>query len=199
MAENSIQDRIKALPSNSCRICEHYQRVNFDGIRNVMNRQGFCILGQLEGDYGLYVSNSISKECMGFILSELNLAIQEAEHKLDREESDYIYSLDDKRTANYKEIKPLLNTFQDFVEISEMKSKGLASLLAHQHIRKIACEHFREINRERFIELYDMVFIKKSDYTKFLAKISINIHNEFCKCDKLEFKDNKYEAPLVVA
>jgi len=54
---SEIEEKIQALAGNACRGCAHFIRVNFDSLYNVTNRQGFCILGQLEGDWGLYVSS----------------------------------------------------------------------------------------------------------------------------------------------
>lgn len=186
-----LEERLKNLPVNRCRACEHFVRVNFDGYENVMNRQGFCLLGQLDGEYSLYVSTSRSGDCMGFILSEKNLTITEAEHQLNRDVNDYISRLGDKRTADYKEIEPLLKAHQKFIESTENKYKGLAWMHAEMAIREVGCKHFRELNTERYKDIYHMVSLRKADYSKFLAKLSIEIHDQFCKCQKIEFKEEK--------
>jgi hypothetical protein len=67
-------------------------RVNFDSAYNVTNRQGFCILGQLEGDWGLYVSSSISTKCAGFIFSEDHAKIHEAERKLTDDFHEFLHT-----------------------------------------------------------------------------------------------------------
>lgn len=191
----TLEERLNTLPPNNCRVCEHYIRVNFEGYKNVMNRLGFCLLGQLDGEYSLYLSTSVSKTCMAFILSEKNLAITEAEHQLDKEADTYLETLRDKRTKNYKDIEPLVNACQGFLESTEGAPKGLAWMQAEMKTRTIACEHFRKMNKERFKEIYDMVTLTKSDYSKFLAMLSIEIHDRFCKCDKIGFIEKTPERP----
>jgi len=186
----SIEEKIKELPTNACRVCEHFCRVNFEGYDNIMNRQGFCILGQLEGDFGLYLSSSKSRDCLGYLYSERNAKIYNAEHELDIELDDYIESLSDRRTTNWKEIEPLLRAHTDFFEKYEAKPKGLAFLDAEIIIRRFACKYFREMHIEKYREVYHMVSLKRIDFQKFLAKLSVEIHNQFCECQNIEFKDS---------
>jgi len=128
---------------------------------------------------------------MGFILNENNLAITEAECQLNRDVDKYLETLRDKRTTNYKEIEPLLKDHQVFLEKTENKPQGLAWLHAEMQIRKVGCEHFRELNEKRYRDIYNMTLLRKADYSKFLAKLSIEIHDQFCKCQKLEFKEKE--------
>jgi hypothetical protein len=161
-------------------------RVNFDSAYNVTNRQGFCILGQLEGDWGLYVSCSISTTCAGFVFSAENTKIHEAERQLSKDQFEFIHSLYDKRTANYKAIKPLIAAHKEFAEsISKGQSAG-ARMIADTEVRKLGGKYFEELHKDRFWEVYRMVALKKTHYMRFLAGVSVQIHDKFCDCGKIE-------------
>lgn len=186
--ENTIEDKIKSLGYNYCRACHHFIRVNFDNYRNVYNRQGFCILGELKGDYGLYISCSSSKECMGFIISDKNYQITKSEKELSTDCDEYLHSLNDKRTKNYQEILPLLQAHEDFFKRAKDMKSGMAWLMADKKIRSVGYEHFYEGNIKRYKEIYDMVKLKRSDYLKFLAKLSVEMHDKFCSCNKIDYR-----------
>jgi hypothetical protein len=161
-------------------------RVNFDSVYNVVNRQGFCILGQLEGNWGLYVSCSISTRCAGFVFSAENTKIHEAERQLRDDLYEFTHSLHDKRTANYKAIKPLVAAHKEFAE-SINKGKGdVAWMTLDLQIRKLGSEYFERMHKERYWEVYRMVSLKKAHYMRFLAGVSVQIHDKFCDCGKIE-------------
>ena len=182
---SEIEEKIQALAGNACRVCAHFIRVNFDGVYNVTNRQGFCILGQLEGDWGLYVSSSISSRCKGFVYSEKNAKIHEAERQLSDDMREFTHSLYDKHTANYKAVKHLLAAHKEF---ANSINKGTSRMESDIAIRKFASEHFKNMHQERFWKVYHMVSLKKPHYTRFLAKVSVQVHDEFCECGKIRLK-----------
>jgi len=186
---SEIEERIRALPGNACRVCAHFIRVNSNDLHNVMNRQGFCILGRLEGDWGLYVSASVSTSCKGFVYSEENARIHDAERQLSDELHEFTHSLYDKRTANYKAVKPLLAAHKEF---ANSINKGASRMESDLAIRKFASEHFENMHRERFWEVYHMVSLKKSHYLRFLARVSVQVHDEFCECGKIEVVNERY-------
>jgi hypothetical protein len=187
MTEPTIEEKIKAIAKyNRCRVCLHFIRVNFEGLRNVYHRQGFCVLGQLEGNYGLYYSCS-GAECMGYIISAEHSKIALAEETLKETEKKFVESTTDKRSKNYKLIEPLMQKTEEFIQKTQGKSPGLAAMIAMRKTETTAHEWFRENNQQGFIDAYNMVSLRKSDYAKFLAKIAVEIHDEFCKCDKIEF------------
>ena len=173
---------MEALEPHRCRRCAHFIRVNFNGYRNVTNRQGFCLYGQLEGDWSLYVSTSGEHNCVGFVHSVENARIFEAERKLSKDHDDFIKSLSDKRTTNYKAIKPLMDAHKDFFESIQKERGGIAWMTAHNKIRELGSEHFNDVNAERYREVYHMVSLKKVHYLRFLAGISSAVHDRFCDC-----------------
>ena len=181
-----VEEKIQALTGNACRVCTHFMRVNCDSLYNVMNRQGFCILGQLEGDWGLYVSSSISTKCKGFIYSEENARIHDAERKLSDDLREFIHSLYDQRTANSKAIKPLIAANKEFAKTINERQNDISRMISDLEIRKVGGEYFQRIHKEQYWKVYRMVSLKKSHYLRFLAKISVQIHDEFCECGKIE-------------
>lgn len=190
MTQESIEEKLKQIEGrNYCRACEHFIRVNFDTYKNVVHRQGFCILGRLEGDYSLYVSCSAS-ECMGFLFSQKHHDIQMAEQKLSDEDKEFGRSVSDKRSKNYKLIEPLIKDTQKYIEDMKVKHVGLAYVMEMREVEITAHKYFYETRSDNYRDVFNMVSLRKSDYCKFLAKISVKIHDEFCKCDKIEFKEN---------
>ena len=184
-----IEEKLKEFQYNSCRICNHYIRVNEKSANNVGNRRGFCILGQLEGSYGLYISSSRSRKCMGFVYDEEVYKISKAEADIKDEEKKYLYSLEDRRTKNHKLIKPVYDAHVNYLKATQNKNDGLAWMMATQELRRVACDHFEAVNKERFYEIQKMVTLFESDYMKFMAQVSVEIHNRFCKCDCVEAKE----------
>ena len=188
-ADESIETKIKSIEGrNFCRACTHFIRVNNDTAYNVMHRQGFCILGRLEGGYSLYYSCSAS-ECMVFLFNQNHYEITMAEQKLSEDEKAFAHSVNDKRSANYKKIAPLVEETRKYIESVKSKNVGLGTIMAMREAEVTAHKYFRENNQESYLTVYKMVSLRKSDYLKFLAKVSVKIHDEFCKCDKIEVKE----------
>lgn len=181
-----IEAKIQSLKASACRGCAHFMRVNFDNVYNVTNRQGFCILGMLEGDWSLYVSCSISTRCAGFVFSAENTKIHEAERQLSDDLHEFTHSLYDKRTANYKAIKPLIAAHKEFAENISKGQSDVAQMMSDLQIRKFGSEYFERLHHERYWEVYHMVSLKKTHYMRFLAGVSMQIHDKFCDCDKIE-------------
>ena len=63
----------------SCRNCSNFVLFNRDhNSLKVLHRQGFCLYGQLEGDWSPYIGSSQAKTCKAYIYcSELNQIYQE--------------------------------------------------------------------------------------------------------------------------
>lgn len=62
--------------------------------------------------------------------------------------------------------------------------------MAMREVEVTALKYYREENTDKYLECYKMVTLKKADYLKFVAKISVQLHDKFCDCDKLEFKED---------
>lgn len=189
MPDQTIEQKIKDLADRAyCRNCLHYIRVNYDSINNVVNRQGFCLLGRCEGDFSLYVSCGCS-ECMGYVLSKEHYDITFAEKKIDRESEAFAESCEDKRTANYKVIEPLRAETRKYIEAVAQKQRCLANIMTMREIRTTAMRYFREAHKEDYLAVYRMVDLKKSDYLRYIAKITVSLHDKFCECGRIEVKD----------
>ena len=186
--EPTIEERIKQIKGhNQCRICKHFIRLNFEETMRVYHRQGFCMLGQLEGDFGVYVSCSVGANCMGFVYSEDHYKIQMAEQNIREEMEAFCKSCEDKRTSNYKLIEPLMEAHKEFFKDAQKQPAGIAGLYASRKAHQIAREWFEKNHEEEYLRIRNMVNLRKSDYSKFLAKITVQIHDQFCSCDKIEF------------
>lgn len=183
-ADNSIEDKIKTCPAHGCRVCKHFIRVNYDGIENVSHRQGFCILGGLEGDYSLYVSKT-AKDCCGYIFSESHEKITIAETDLSKQMSEFEHRCEDKRTSDYKQIEPMFEETRKYIQ--SMGHKGFAAIAAMREVCITANRYYREKNKDDFLRVYNMVNLKKSDYLKFVARVAVKVHDEFCDCDNLVY------------
>lgn len=184
----NLKEKIDNIPACFCRLCHHFQRVNFNGYNNVTNRQGFCMLGQLEGHYSLYISSSVSKDCMGYIFNEEHAKITIAENGLNNDINDFLNSLEDKRTKNSKLAQPIINAQVAFFKQNEHIRDSMGWILALQNMRKLGIDYFRQSNEERYKNVYNMVSLRKTDYNKFLAQVSVEIHNRFCDCDCIGVK-----------
>lgn len=185
-----IETKLKAIEGrNFCRACHHFIRVNNETVQNVMHRQGFCVLGGLVGDYGLYYSRSAS-ECMGFLLDNTHYDIAMAEQALSDGERDFSHSVNDKRSTNYKKIAPLVEETRKYIASVKKENVGHGTIMAMREVEVTALKYYREVNQKKYFEVYNMVTLKKSDYLKFVAKISVQLHDKFCDCDKLEFKED---------
>ena len=186
-----LETKLKAIEGRRyCRACHHFIRVNYDTVQNVMHRQGFCILGELEGNYSLYYSCSAS-ECMGFVFDQKHYDIAMAEQALSEGEREFSHSVNDKRSANYKKVAPLIEETRKYIASVKKENVGLGTIMAMREVEVTAHKYYREANTDKYLECYKMVSLKKSEYLRFVAKVSVQLHDEFCKCDKIEFKDKE--------
>ena len=126
---------------------------------------------------------------MGFLFDQNHYDIAMAEQELSDGEKDFSRSCDDKRSTNYKKVAPLVEETRKYIASVKKESVGLGTIMAMREVEVTALKYYREINQKRYFEVYDMVTLKKSDYLKFVARISVQLHDKFCDCDKLEFKE----------
>lgn len=181
----SPENLIKKLPRSSCRKCVNFIRVNVKG-QPVYNRQGFCLYGRLVGDWSLYISQS--GDCKGYVFSTEHNRITVAEKALQKMEDEFIWKCQDRRTKEYKLIKPMLEATTYYgSKIDNLP--GMSEFKAWNKLKKVVKEYFRYEYRETYGEVLRMVPIWKDHYMKFLAQLSVEIHDRYCDCDKLEFVD----------
>jgi hypothetical protein len=194
IADSQIKDELKKMPNNGCRICKNFVRVNQDHFKNVVNRRGFCLLGRLEGDYSLYTNGgNVDDECMGYVPDQLIYNIFKAEQDLSNDENNFVSTLGDRRSKNYKLIKPVIDGYENIYKQGRTDHFGINFLWDLNKERMVGREWFYSKNIERYKEVYEMVSIKQTDYNKFISKVSVEIHKWFCDCDCVEFKDDKME------
>lgn len=185
MSEETIEDKIKkCTDAHGCRVCKHFIRVNYGGIENVSHRQGFCVFGNFEGDYSLYYSRT-ANDCVGYVFSRPHEEITIAETNLSQQMREFEHRCEDKRTSEYKQIEPMFDETRKYIQA--MGHKGFAQIAAMREVKITANRYYREKNRDDFFKVYNMVTLKKSDYLKFVARVAIKVHDEFCDCDKLVY------------
>ena len=75
----------------SCRNCANFIRVQGgkDGKPSTNSLRGFCILGQGESDFGLYVSSTICGDCTGFMFDQTHALLTEEEQKISKQFYDF--------------------------------------------------------------------------------------------------------------
>lgn len=60
-----------------------------------------------------------------------------------------------------------------------------------REVEVTAHKYYRDVHSDGYLKVYHMVTLRKADYNKFLAKIATLVHDEFCKCDKIEYTGDK--------
>lgn len=178
---------IEKLPKRRCRDCVNFIRIN-EPDKVVYSRRGFCLYGRLEGEWSLYISSSTSGDCQGFIFSIEHNRITNAERALQQMEREFIHKCHDRRTKEYKLIKPLLEATKEYGS-TIWDRPGLNEMKAFFKVDIIVKQYLREEHRETYRDVRDMVSLWKDHYMKFMAQLSIEIHDRFCDCDKLVFHD----------
>lgn len=122
---------------------------------------------------------------MGFLFSEEHQKITDAETNLTKMMSEFEHRCDDKRTSEYKRIEPMLDETRKYIQ--SVEHKGLSMIAAMRETKITANKYYRKEHEKEILEIFRMVKIKKTDYLKFLAKVSLQIHNEYCDCDRLDY------------
>ena len=111
-----------------------------------------------------------------------------AEDQLSNDMDDFLYSLEDKRTKNSKLAQPIIDAQTAFFKQNEHMRDSMGWIKALQNMKKIGGNFFIKSNEDQYHEVYNMVSLRKTDYNKFLAQVSVEIHNRFCDCDCIGVK-----------
>jgi len=165
----------------NCRCCKFYHRVFEQNYRNIENIRGFCRLGEMEGDYALYVSTSFSGECPAFIKEEYNTETHNAELKLKDDLRQFESDLIDGRTSLYKVIKKTVPNSKDLEKfISDKKEARWISYHMNQELRKSFFELFLNMHKEQFDWLFNRKYINKRNYSSFLNKLRTQFDRFVC-------------------
>jgi hypothetical protein len=62
-----------------------------DGKPSANALRGFCLLGQGESDFGLYISNTKSNDCEGFLFNQDHALLTEEEQKISKQYWDFCH------------------------------------------------------------------------------------------------------------
>jgi len=156
----------------SCRICKHFIRVKEEGDSKTIRRRGFCVLGQLEGDFSLLLDSSRSRNCPAFVLDTYNYETTLKERELDKKWFDFKWKIQDKRTKVYKTVEKLAKELSDCFKLEDAMKKGMAGFIAHGKVLKIAYEYFIKANKKDFDWLRQRKAIDEIKYIKLIGAIS---------------------------
>jgi len=160
--------------TGKCRTCKLFIRV-FEKYRNIHNIRGFCSIGNLEGDFVLYVSTSRSKECHGYIYNKYNAITYKKERELKQLSCDFDDALNDGRTKLGKAIRKSLNSkpFEEFFEKSWHERIMIRAM--NQGIQKEIWELFFQMNKDKFEWLYNRKHVPLPHYYNFLNKFKMEV------------------------
>jgi len=156
----------------SCRICKHFIRVKEEGDFKTIRRRGFCVLGQLEGDFSLLLDASRSGSCPAFILDTYNCETTLKERELSKKWSDFRWKVQDKRTKEHKVVAKLAKELLDCFKLEEALMKGIDGLIAHGKVMKIAYEYFIKANKKDLDWLRQRKAIDGTRYIRLMGAIS---------------------------
>jgi hypothetical protein len=167
----------------TCRKCMNYFRVR-EKTWEVLSPQGFCIYGQLEGDFSLYYSTSRSNNCAAFILSEYNNETTKMESELNKKIDTFEYNTHDKRTKEYKLLENKLIRAKDlkvFKEFKNQEGPGSRWILMRMNnkIQKALKEMLRDIYEDDYKKLQSRKYLSKVQYLRILADLNSEFYNKY--------------------
>jgi len=172
LVEGRLIDTYEKQKKRSCRMCRHFSRVKEDGDFRKIRRRGFCVLGQLEGNFGLYISSSSAEDCPAFMLDDYNYETTMMEFELAEKWNEFMHRIRDGRTREARELKKVIETMADYLKIENAVSKGIAGIRAHRKAMALAYEYFVEKHEEEFRKLWERRAMNIKDYYNILAAIS---------------------------
>lgn len=168
-------------PARSCRTCTHFHRCDSErGLRNIQNTRGFCILGQLEGSFCLYVSTSVSFECMAYAEDDYNAETHRLERVLNDKINDFHWKMGDRRSKEYK----LFKSMQPDGEKAEKffgadRNHAVISLMTDRGLAKVLMDWFFEKNVELYDELGKRKLTSHKQYYELIGRLTKAFHEEF--------------------
>ena len=165
----------------SCRNCTHFFRCDSErGLKNIQNTRGFCILGQLDGSFCLYVSQSGVQECMAYVEDDYNAETHQLELALNDKISNFHYKMGDRRSKEYK----LFKSMQPEGEAVEKffggdRNQGVISLITDRGLAKVFMDWFFERNIELYKELGNRKLFSHKQYYELVGRMTKAFHEEF--------------------
>jgi len=162
-----------------CRCCKNFIRVKEEGDYKRIRRRGFCIYGQLEGDFGLYISSSKANDCLAFVFDEYNYETTKKENELAKKWNEFNFKLEDRRTKEYREVSKFLKDLSEFLSLRCVFSKkNLENMTPRKilnqmgKVREMAYDYFLEQHREEIRQLRKRRALSYQSYCRVLSTIS---------------------------
>ena len=146
----------------SCRNCKFFIRVKGDD--NDIKQRGFCILGMHQGDFSLYLSSTYARRCTSFVFDKEKAHIAKLEEQLHQKWRDTMFRVYDKRTKEYKSVKPLFERFG--IDEIRLHDERIVNALYQIFITRHRNEFF-EIRAKR-----NKISISQEEYAKVLTTIT---------------------------
>lgn len=165
----------------SCRNCQNFVRVqdsrNSD-LPSTNVRRGFCLLGNCEGDYSLYVSSSTASECKGFMFSQAKALITEEENKISQ-----LYHTFEKKEG--KQIEKIFNATH-----KEMSKNNW--FFCWMDTRAETNKQFKVKNLDMLIEFEKKFDLSYKNYLQFVDLVA-NFGKQYvaCVCEKSTGSEKK--------
>lgn len=165
----------------NCRTCTHFYRCSSErGLRNIQNTRGFCILGQLDGCFELYVSHSKARECMAYVEGDYTAETYRLERALNDKISDFHWKMGDRRSKEYKLLKSMQPEGEAVKKFfGANRNQGLLSLMTDRGLGKVLMDWFFERNIELYKALGERRLTKHRQYYKLVARMTKAFHEEF--------------------
>lgn len=162
----------------TCRTCKFFIRVYEKKFHDYYYKRGFCLYGQGEGDFSLYISSTIAYDCELYQEDEEAKKIYEVETKLRDEWVDIKWKIHDGRTKVGKE-------FKKFKEQYKPNESGFFGILRPQmDFLKMLYQRFYEKHKEEFEFLNESCKMTKEGY---MALIYSMHRRAMLVCNNLAF------------
>jgi len=156
----------------SCRSCKFFVRVRGNGDFKKIRRQGFCLLGELCGDFELYIASSRSHECQSFISDNYNHETTKMEDALLNKWYDFEYKIGDERTKEYKQIKGVIGAMNEYLDIWKLSKVDKFTLGLHFKAKGIAYDAFVKMNDKQYKEIFGRKALRMMEYMRILGTIT---------------------------
>ena len=178
---NEDEELEKKNATRSCRTCKHFHRCDSEGgLRNIQNTRGFCILGQLDGSFSLYVSDSCARKCMAYVEEDYNAGTYQLERVLNNKISDFHWKMGDRRSNVYKLLKsmqPESEALKKFFGADARQS--IILLMTDKGLSEVLMGWFFEKNIELYKELGNRRVFSHQQYYELVGRITKAFHEEF--------------------
>jgi len=156
----------------SCRACGHYVRV-WESWDKMPNNRGFCVLGNLDGDWGLYVSSNEGLTCKGYIGDPYNLETLRLETELNKEWIDIKHNLLDGRKKLTRKLSKAIPDLSDIFKNAKKQRNVMGYMGDFQMGIGLVWKWFNAEHEPKFQVIRKRTRTRKTSYYQVLGDISL--------------------------